>query len=184
MILRKLLSAVGIVVALVSVLSAAVHHHPLPLSVLPLSDPLNTRGWKPYEPLTDEFEGEKLNATKWTTNTGWAGRKPGLFDPGNIVVKDGQLQLWARAARRNASWPVGYDNFTTSALHSVDRTAHGYFEVRSQSGSSLISSSWWFHQNDGKSWTEIDVFESTGSRSPIVPGMNSTSFCSHTHIFS
>ena len=135
-------------------------------SIQPLSDPAGS--WVPYAPMSDEFDGAELNSSKWSTDyTIWAGRQPGLFDASNVKVANGSLTLLAQSGHRNSSWPVGYDNYTTSALHSVDKTLHGYFEVRSRSGSSSISSSWWFHWNDGAgTWTEIDVFESEGSGAP------------------
>ena len=165
-------------------LSALGHSAPSPL---PASDPANHGHWIPFAPLTDEFDTNALDTTRWSTaprDIGWAGRAPGLFDPTNTAVADGTLLLGARAARRNASWPAGFDNFTTSAVHSVNRTAHGYFEVRSRSGSSCISSSFWFHQNSGGSWTEIDVFESTGNSSTTTRGGETPrQICSHTHVF-
>ena len=141
--------------------------------------------WAVFAPLTDEFDEPALNLEKWSTEVGWAGRKPGLFSPTNVRVEDGKLKMFAREAHRNASWPLGFDNFTTSAIHSRSRTSQGYFEVQSRTGSSAISSSFWFHQNDGNgTWTEIDVFESVGSTAPQAkPGMNSTLMCTHTHIF-
>ena len=152
-------------------------------SIQPLSDPAGS--WVPYAPMSDEFDGAELNSSKWSTDyRQWAGRQPGLFDASNVKVANGSLTLLAQSGHRNSSWPVGYDNYTTSALHSVDKTLHGYFEVRSRSGSSSISSSWWFHLNDGAgTWTEIDVFESEGSDAPQASWHNSTMFCSHTHIF-
>ena len=163
---------------------------PLPstATLLPLSDPHNTRGWTPYAPMTDEFGGDALDATKWSTDSSsWAGRQPGLFSAANVAVLNGSLRLSARTARRNPSWPAGYDNFTTAALHSTAHTAHGYFEVRSRSGSSSISSSWWFHFNDGNgtwtTWTEIDVYESQGSDAPQASWHNASLLCSHTHVF-
>ena len=160
---------------------------PSPSILLPFSDPNNNGNWIPYEPLTDEFSGDKLNYTKWSTSykdLGWYGRPPGLFLPSNVEVENGFLTMYAKAAKRNSSWPKGYDNFTTSAIHSIDRTSKGYFEVRSRSGSSSISSSFWFHQNDGTSWTEIDVYESMGeNRSATHWNMSTHEFCSHTHIF-
>ena len=153
----------------------------------PLGQPRSK--WIPFPPLTDEFAGgDVLDPVKWSTaprDIGWRGRKPGLFDPGNVFIHNGTLTMRARAAQRNVSWPPGYDNFTTSAIHSVARTSHGYFEVRARSGSSSVSSSFWFHQNDGNgSWTEIDVFESVGSHAPhAVAGMNSSMMCTHTHVF-
>lgn len=153
----------------------------------PRSDP--SGNWTPYLPLTDEFDSDSgLNASNWVNApvSNWRGRQPGLFDPSNAFVAGGSLQLWARGAHRNASWPAGYDNFTTSYIESVNRTAGGYFEVSSRSGNSSISSSFWLHYNDGAgTWTEIDVFESVGSQCPHCQyNMSSRLMCSHTHIFS
>jgi beta-glucanase (GH16 family) len=146
------------------------------------SQPAPPLGYVPIPELSDEFEGATLDASKWSTSVGWVGRKPGLFDPQNVVVSDGKLQLWARQARRNDSWPEGFDNFTTAAVHSVARVREGLFEVRWRSGSSGISSSWWFHQStvaDG--WTEIDVFETTGVANGKLN--NASQLPSHVHIF-
>ena len=136
----------------------------------------------PY--LSDEFDGDVLDSTKWAPrDEGWLGRPPGLFDPANVVVSSGYLQLWARAARRNASWPAGYDNYTTSAVHSLGRVRHGYFELRWRSGSSGISSSWWLHEGNGTAWTEVDVFETTGVTNPAPGGANASDLPSHVHVF-
>lgn len=143
-------------------------------------------GYKLIPGLSDEFDGPELDGEKWATDPqqlGWKGRQPGLFDPANVVVADGMLQLWARAARRNASWPEGYDNYTTAAVHSVQRVRKGYFEIRWKSGSSGISSSWWFHQSTGDTWTEIDVFETTGVTNPFGAHANSSQLPSHVHVF-
>jgi hypothetical protein len=97
-------------------------------------------GYVAIEELSDEFDGDALDVTKWLPHSpGWPGRAPGLFDAANVVVGGGALQLWARAARRNASWPSGYDNYTTSAVHSVARTRLGFLEIKWRSGSSGVS---------------------------------------------
>jgi hypothetical protein len=133
-------------------------------------------GYELIPELSDEFDGDSLDTTKWSTSAkviSWAGRAPGLFDPDNVKVADGKLQLWARAATRNASWPAGFDNYTTAAVRSLHSVRGGYFEIRWRSGSSGISSSWWFHTNNGSNtnpttaWTEIDVFETTGTDNVI-----------------
>tara|TARA_B110000208_G_scaffold189823_1_gene252199 strand:- start:46 stop:3738 length:3693 start_codon:yes stop_codon:yes gene_type:complete len=152
-------------------------------------------GYVPNLELSDEFNSPVptgVDATKWNTGYavhGWHGRMPGMFDPHNVVVGGGHLQLWARAAKRNATWPKGYDNYTTSAVHSVAKASAGsYFEIRWQTGSSGISSSWWFHDNvvkdSASTWTEIDIFESTGTGGETPSSMNGTSFDSHVHVFS
>ena len=147
--------------------------------------------WSLIDDLSDEFDAAALNETKWTacphgSGCGWPGREPGLFASANVDV-DGTLQLWARGARRNASWPTGFDNFTTAYLTSNASLSPGtYTEARSRSGSSCISSSFWMHANDGNgTWTEIDVFESLGSSGCAPPKYNMSSrlICSHTHIF-
>ena len=159
---------------------------PTPTPPTPLGQPPGK--WIPYLPLTDEFNQNQLDATKWSTDysvVGWHGRQPGLFASSNVQVSNGTLKLYARAATRNASWPAGYDNYTTSAVHSLNRTSQGYFEIKAKSGNSSISSSFWFHQNGQSDWTEIDVYESMGSDDPEPhrQGMNSSLMCSHTHIF-
>eukprot|EP01048_Picozoa_sp_COSAG05_P000286 COSAG05_NODE_7_length_42457_cov_58.929152_43_plen_345_part_00 len=126
-------------------------------------------GYEVVPQLSDEFSGSVLDASKWSTAAkviSWPGRAPGLFDPNNVVVGGGSLQLWARPAKRNASWPAGFDNFTTAAVRSLHSVRGGYYEIRWRSGSSGISSSWWFHTNNGTAWTEIDVFETTGTSNP------------------
>jgi beta-glucanase (GH16 family) len=121
-------------------------------------------GYAAIPELSDEFESGALDASKWDLDTSrWRGRQPGLFDPANVLVADGHLQLWARAAKRNESWPEGFDNFTTSTVRSFAAVKGGYFEIRWRSGSSGISSSWWFTGgNDTTGRVEIDVFETTG----------------------
>jgi beta-glucanase (GH16 family) len=159
----------------------------LPLSVAttrPAAAPTPIPGYIPIPALSDEFDGTALDPAKWDTrDPGWPGRQPGLFDPANVVVGGGTLQLWARAARRNASWPAGYDNYTTSAVHSIATVRLGFFEIRWRSGSSGISSSWWFHANNGTTWTEIDVFETTGTTNPARNGLNASTLPSHVHVF-
>ena len=141
-------------------------------------------GYAMIEELSDEFDGSTLDATKWAPrDENWLGRQPGLFDPTNVVVGGGHLQLWARAARRNDSWPPGYDNYTTSAVHSIGRVRLGYLEIRWRSGSSGISSSWWLHEGNGTAWTEIDVFETTGTTNDAPGGANASFLPSHVHIF-
>jgi beta-glucanase (GH16 family) len=154
----------------------------LAVSAPPLPPP--PPGYALVAALSDEFDGDALDLTKWAPrDEGWLGRQPGLFDPANVVVSSGALQLWARNATRNASWPAGYDNYTTAAVHSLSRVRLGFFEIRWRSGSSAISSSWWLHEGNGSAWTEIDVFETTGVTNPAKFGANQSDLPSHVHIF-
>ena len=85
---------------------AMVLVHTLAVAAVVQAFALAPPGYEPIPELSDEFDGPVLDATKWSTNRqviSWPGRAPGLFDPTNVVVSNGSLQLWARAARRNAS---------------------------------------------------------------------------------
>ena len=139
-------------------------------------------GYEAIAALSDEFDGDSLDKTKWDLDTShWRGRQPGLFDPSNVAVADGHLQLWARAAKRNSSWPSGYDNFTTSTVRSVAAVKEGFFEIRWRSGSSGISSSWWFTGgNDATGRVEIDVFETTGADVDPAGSPTSPDWCPTT----
>ena len=80
--------------------------------------------WIPYLDMSDEFDGSRLNSSKWQDHDeGWRGRQPGLFDPANVKVQDGYLTLLSKNAVLPTSLAkLGYANYTTSAVHSVART--------------------------------------------------------------
>jgi hypothetical protein len=62
-----------------------------------LADTPTGSKWEPIAELTEEFEGNKLDSTKWHDhNPGWKGRKPGFFSKKNVTVKDRKLYLTAR----------------------------------------------------------------------------------------
>ena len=87
--------------------------------------------WAVFAPFTGEFDEPVLNLEKQSTDADRAGRKPGLFSPTNVRVEDRNLKMFAREARRNASWPLGFDNFTNLAIHSPSRTSQECFKVQS-----------------------------------------------------
>ena len=118
--------------------------------------------WKPNPEFSDEFNGAALDTAKWDDhNPTWEGRPPGWFNPKNVAVKDGNLELWAKAETLPGLKPE-YKDFTTAAVKSKDTVLYGYFEVRCKPMKSHASSAFWFY-NDGKElWTEIDVFEIGG----------------------
>ncbi|EDQ88578.1 uncharacterized protein MONBRDRAFT_37405 [Monosiga brevicollis MX1] len=147
------------------------------------ADPPAGYDWHVFPAMTDDFEGQQLNTTKWLDhNPEWQGRLPGLFNASNVKVSNGTLQLWARNA--NITDPSlrqqGYANFTTSAVQSTTLVRYGYFEIRSRVGTSRVSSSFWFYHNNGTEWTEIDVFEMTGENADQPLPYQDTM---HTHIF-
>jgi beta-glucanase (GH16 family) len=136
--------------------------------VLPLSDQQNKAGWVRFEPMWDEFDQPTLDTNKWTVGMyWWQGRQPAWFNPRNVVVRKGQLQLTMRREEVPAEMKGrGYHDYTSAALHTKARSSYGYYEVKACPMNSGGSSSFWFQQEDPKvfpGWaTEVDVFELCG----------------------
>lgn len=134
----------------------------------PLSDQHNQAGWARFEPMWDEFEGEKLDLEKWNLGLApWRGRQPGLFSDKNVTVSDGKLHLTMRKEKVPEEFEkLGYKAYTSAALHTKDKTAYGYFETKAKPMNSAGSSSFWFKRDATPGWvTEIDVFE-IGGKAP------------------
>jgi beta-glucanase (GH16 family) len=128
----------------------------------PLTDQDNQAGWSLYEPMSDEFNGDKLDGAKWWDhNPQWRGREPALFMPHNVEVRGGMLRLTMKN-ENVAGAPKGYDTFTSAAVQSRTRVRHGYFEIRAKPMRSSGSSAFWFTYGDDRDATEIDVFEIGG----------------------
>jgi beta-glucanase (GH16 family)/lysophospholipase L1-like esterase len=125
--------------------------------------PPSSGTWKVLPELTDEFNGNQLDETKWFDhNPGWQGRKPGFFLASNVRVSDGKLNLTARA-QNLSDLPAGYHSFTTAAVKAKTLVKYGYFEVKCRSMHSRASSAFWFYHSTPEQWTEIDVFEIGGA---------------------
>jgi alpha-L-fucosidase len=148
---------------------------------LPLSDQENRGDWVKYEPMSDDFEGGSLDTNKWVRNMHWwKGRQPALFKAENVTVSDGQLLLTMRKEPVPEEFQaLGYRDYTSAAVHSLDRTCYGYFEVKAKPMNSAGSSSFWFQQDAEPGWaTEIDVFEIGGK----APGFESK-YNMNLHVF-
>jgi hypothetical protein len=114
----------------------------------PLTGPPPGSKWKPIPELTDEFEGNKLDSTKWHDhNPGWKGREPGLFSPNNVSVSDGKLHLTARVETL-PDLPKGFHTFTTAAVKGKALVKYGYFEIKCRPMKSQASSAFWFYNAD------------------------------------
>jgi beta-glucanase (GH16 family) len=116
--------------------------------VLPLSDQQNKVGWVKFEPMWDEFDQPTLDTNKWTVGMyWWQGRQPAWFNPRNVVVQNGQLQLTMRREEVPAEMKArGYHDYSSAALHTKARSSYGYYEVKARAMSSGGSSSFWFQQ--------------------------------------
>lgn len=126
------------------------------------ADPPPGSKWEPIPELTDEFEGDRLDATRWHDhNPGWKGRQPGFFSKKNVTVSDGKLHLTARVEDL-PNLPSGFHTFTTAAVKAKTLVKYGYFEIKCRPMKSRASSAFWFYHSTKDEWTEIDVFEICG----------------------
>ena len=155
-----------------------------------LTCPLDFGEWTLIPEFSDEFDGAKLDDTKWLSyNPNWNGRLPGFFSKGNVAVKEGMLHLSAKAEKL-PDVPEGYQDqtLTTAVALSKDRIRYGYFEIRCRPMNSSVCSAFWLYAEEEKLWTEIDVFEIRG-KSPAKndprandPPLDRTYF-TNVHVF-
>lgn len=131
--------------------------------ILQARPPQDGSMWETMPTFTDWFS--TFDTTKWhDTNPKWKGRQPGFFSPDNVAVKQGKLTLTARCEEppTDALRKAGYHTFSTAAVTHKQLAFYGYYEVRAKAMKSRASSAFWFHRDDKKDCTEIDVFEICG----------------------
>lgn len=97
--------------------------------------------WVLNKQYSDEFNGNKLDASKWNkTFKGWKGRRPAKFEPKTISVKNGTMQI-----KNQVSTDPG-DGYTIDggAVQSKETTAFfGYYECRFKSSRVAMSTTFW-----------------------------------------
>jgi beta-glucanase (GH16 family) len=138
--------------------------------ILPVSDPLNKGNWTVDALMSDEFNGNQLDSSRWRANiVGWPGRPPALFVDHNVAVTSGTLQITMQKEAVDGQYAkLGYHDYTTGAVQSAESVLYGYFEVRARAMKSAGSSGFWFSAKDQNNWNEIDVAE-MGGRPPADP---------------
>jgi beta-glucanase (GH16 family) len=138
--------------------------------------PLKHGQWEPFPALTDEFDGDRLDESRWfPNNPGWLGRQPAYFNPKNVRVAGGMLHLDAKKESL-PKLPAGYHTYTTAFVKGKTKVRYGYFEIRARAMDSQASSAFWFYDITPEIWSEIDVFEIGARPQPANYYMN-------THLF-
>ena len=153
-----------------------------PQSILiPFSDPENTGGWVLNEELSDEFESNALDPSKWFIEGQndeyyiWKGRPPSQFVPHNVKLENGELVITSQwepdYSFANEQYADGKNNdaygkldgqsvpVTTGGVITKKRFLYGYMEVAAQVGYAAISGAFWgigYEQ-------ELDIFELMGN---------------------
>jgi beta-glucanase (GH16 family) len=147
----------------------------------PLSDQQNKGGWVRFEPMSDEFEGGKLDLKKWGYGIPPSrGKRPAWFSDRNVKVSGGKLLLTMRKEKLPPEAERhGYKDYSSAAIHSNARSSYGYYEAKAKPMNSAGSSTFWFKRETVPGWvTEIDVFEIGGKAKGFEQKYNM-----HLHIF-
>jgi len=127
-----------------------------------------TERWELVEVLTDEFEGDAINAEKWNDlHPRWSGRAPSQFKRENTTVADGYLQLKSTSRVSDLSGVADpQKDIWVDAASMTSKAAsaqHGYYYEASMKASDLsMTSSFWFRMGE---FSEIDVIEHIGHSS-------------------
>lgn len=146
-------------------------------TVLPLSDPENKGGWVLREDISDEFEGDEIDRSKWFVEGEngdyyiWKGRAPSQFAPHNVIVEDGKLKIRSRwepdfdfasdEGHEGKTYRTyeGHDiPVTTAGVVGRQRFLNGYMEVKSKPGNSAMTAAFWAIGYE----SELDIYEQMG----------------------
>ncbi|SIS85326.1 Por secretion system C-terminal sorting domain-containing protein [Zobellia uliginosa] len=131
-----------------------------------LPSPTNGKKWEKVEQLSDEFNGNSIDTSKWYDyHPFWSGRAPSNFKKGNAFVSDGYLNLRSTLRKEPSSVQDPFKDIWVDAAAAVSKTMAQpgyYYEARFKASSLSMTSSFWFRV--GK-FSEIDVIEHIGNPS-------------------
>lgn len=152
----------------------AQYHIIPPRPQRPPVQPRSGMRWAPDWEMSDEFFGSEttdwIGRPKWEINNHkWLGRQPGFFKKENVFIHKGKLFLRSREDRAPDHLPSSYHSFSTSFVRTKKTRLYGYFEIMCRLMDSEISSAFWFANQEGDMWTELDVFEYSTSEKRL-PG--------------
>jgi len=123
--------------------------------------------WQKVENMSDEFNGNSLNTTKWDSNDPqWEGRRPARFERSAVSVGGGNLRIVAS----KKSNPFGGWTHNGGLVRSKAKITYGYFETRMKGNRTALSSTFWLinKRNDAPRnscdyrTTELDITENVG----------------------
>ncbi len=133
----------------------------------------NPANWTVVNSLSDEFNGNSLNTSKWKFgHPWWVGRSPALFGGAqNAFVNNGLLNL-------KVTWFGGATNYLRSGAirsNNRDMKVGMYSEIEFRSHNLKMGNGFWFAHNERDSQNredEIDVQEAFPTRFPKVMHSN------------
>lgn len=128
-----------------------------------LPEPPEGFTWQLMPEASDEFNGSALDTVKWMDHHPWSrGRPPSYFEPKNIFIRNGNLELLSTTTKGDSEKvkdPLNDEWVRAACVSSKEPVLYGYYETRMQAANLDMTSSFWFH---GK-YSEIDVVEQFGS---------------------
>ncbi|MEM9340432.1 MAG: T9SS type A sorting domain-containing protein [Bacteroidota bacterium] len=147
---------------------------------------VRNRSWRLVNRLSDEFNGfqgnaQRLNTNKWDPRPvvpnrfNWVGRWPGLFEPENVRVFNGQLWIEAEKFTRPKTDSQGTRNDWTHGggiVRSVDLVRPGmYVEARMRTTETIFSGTFWLITPSANCnnipKTELNITESIGRKTGV-----------------
>ncbi|AWG22797.1 hypothetical protein FFWV33_15300 [Flavobacterium faecale] len=117
----------------------------------PPEPPVGKR-WVVNEQYSDEFNGNKLDASKWYDyHPTWKGRAPGLFMPSQVSVGDGYMMIQGKKMAKDTIVNGQTFNISGGAVISKNKEAYfGYYECKFKAAKTTMSTTFWF--STGKSF--------------------------------
>jgi len=129
--------------------------------------------WTPVAELSDEFNDEQVDLTKWQVepignNWAWIGRPPGLSQAKNISIREGRLSVEVGVLPEMKV--IENDTFTHygGIVRSLAPGRHGlYYEARIKANRTEMSTTFWLMSKyDCEEKQELDILECVGAVSP------------------
>lgn len=154
---------------------AAENHDAVPFFVEGQDPKPADRSWVPIAELSDEFEGDHLDDTKWSNSKqengfGWLGRPPGLFRAENVVVSGGMMNVTVGVLPEPRTIRGQEFLYQGAIVRSKQPCAPGmYFETRMKANATEMSSTFWLISTQRrKQRQELDIQECVGRTSELT----------------
>jgi len=148
--------------------------------------PPNGKKWEKVDVLSDEFNGNSLNTSKWLINDPqWEGRRPARFETSSVSVSGGNLKISAS----KKSNPFSGWTHSGGLVRAKTRSLYGYYETRMKANKTFMSSTFWLINKRNEftgcdfRTTELDITETVGVNSNGANWVNNTirNMNSNTH---
>lgn len=136
--------------------------------------PPEGKQWVPVPELSDEFDDDQLDKTKWVADPeghpdfGWIGRPPGLFQEESVRLRNGMMEILVgkldkpvTSNKYNKPMTFHYHGGIVRAL--APTTFGNYYECRMKMNKTEMGGGFWIMSRNvpGKKH-EIDITESVG----------------------